>query len=97
MPEYNPPIAHYCHVSVPDVPESTMLKLIGKGGYFFKKITADCDANYIWWNKEKNIIEIWGKFKCLEIAKYNVEYHISHINDENYKYKYQPLPYFTFQ
>ena len=96
MPGYNPPIAHYCHVSVSNVPDSTMLKIIGKNGFFFKKITQQCQANYLWWNKESKVIEIWGSHKCMALTKYNVEYHVNHINDENYKYSYQPLPYFNF-
>jgi hypothetical protein len=53
MAPYNPPIAHYCQVSVKDLTEDTILRAIGRNGYFFKKITQDCGANYIWWNKEK--------------------------------------------
>ena len=96
MPPYNPPIAHYCHVSVANIPDEKILKCIGKSGYFFKKITKDCDANYLWWNKENKVIEIWGKHNCMNLTKYNVEYHIKHIDDEDYKYVYQPLPYFDF-
>ena len=58
MPGYNPPIAHYCHISVSHLNDTDILKIIGKSGYFFKKITEDCNANYIWWNKENKVIEI---------------------------------------
>ena len=97
MAPYNPPIAHYCDISVKDIPESTMLKIIGKKGWYFKQITADCGANYIWWNNVQQIIEIWGSLSCMKIAKYNVQYHIDNINSPNYRYKYQPLPYFDFK
>lgn len=96
MPGYNPPIAHYCHVNVSDKSELEVLKAIGKGGYFFKKITQLCNVNYIWWNKENKVIEIWGPHRYMAVAKYNVEYHLDHVNDENYKYQYHPLPYFNF-
>ena len=96
MPEYNPPVAHYCHVSVKHMNTEDILKAIGKQGYFFKKITHDCGANYLWWNKDNQVIEIWGKYNCMTLTKYNVEYHLKNITRENYKYSYQPLPYFDF-
>jgi len=89
MPEYNPPIAHYCHVSVAHLKESEILKVIGKKGDFLKKLTADCKANYLWWNQENKVIEIWGKFDCMQRTRYNVDYHINHLNDSGYKYKHQ--------
>jgi hypothetical protein len=96
MAPYNPPIAHYCHISVNDYDEEHILKAIGKNGFFFKKITEDCNANYIWWNKEKCIIEIWGSYKCMKITKYNVEYHLKNVRNIDYKYNHQYLPFFDF-
>ena len=89
MPVYNPPIAHYCHVSVAHMNIESILKAIGKQGFFFKKITWDCNANYIWWNKEKNVIEIWGSYHCMKTSKLNVQYHIDNINNDGYKYIHQ--------
>lgn len=96
MAPYNPPIAHYCHVSVKDYDTDFILKAIGKNGFFFKKITQNCDANYIWWNKENSVIEIWGPYQCMKITKYNIEYHLKNLGDSDYKYSYKPLPYFDF-
>lgn len=76
MAPYNPPIAHYCHVSVSNLTDETILKAIGKAGYHFKKITNDCGANYIWWNKDLKVIEIWGPFSCMTKTKNTVENHL---------------------
>lgn len=91
MPEYNPPIAHYCHVDVSEFSDSSILKMIGKKGFLFKKITQDCNASYIWWNKENKVIEIWGPYNCMKLTKHNIIYHINHIHDENYRYRFQQL------
>tara|TARA_B110000977_G_C11088092_1_gene495579 strand:- start:1683 stop:1964 length:282 start_codon:yes stop_codon:yes gene_type:complete len=91
MPPYNPPIAHYCQVSVKDLAEDMILRAIGKKGYFFKKITQDCGANYIWWNKEKEIIEIWGSFHSMAPTEHNIRQHIENVSNENYKYKFCKL------
>jgi hypothetical protein len=93
MAPYNPPIAHYCHISVKHLSEDEIIKAIGKNGYFFKKITTDCGANYIWWNKELSIVEIWGPYNCMLLTAYNMRNHLKNIVNENYKYMYQPLPY----
>lgn len=91
MAPYNPPIAHYCHVSVADMNQDDILKAIGKNGYFFKKITHDCDANYLWWNKENQVIEIWGTYNCMKITKHNIMHHLKNIKNDIYKYEFQPL------
>ena len=91
MPEYNPPIAHYCHVSVKDMSTEDILKAIVKQGYYFKKITHNCGANYLWWNKDNQVVEIWGSFNCMKLAKHNVEYHLNNISADEYKYTHQHL------
>lgn len=62
MAPYNPPMApFYFELKLsPFVQLSTMLKVIGKEGNAFKAITHQSGSDYIWWNKDKNVIEIWA-------------------------------------
>lgn len=76
MPMYNPPIAHYCHVNVSNIDEQSILKVIGRNGHHFKRITETSGASYIWWNRYLGIIEIWGPHHAMTTAKRQIETHI---------------------
>ena len=65
MPPYNPPIAHYTEVDASDLSITQFLKAIGKEGIHFKRLTERTGTEYIWWNQERNIIEVWGSFGSL--------------------------------
>lgn len=66
MPEYNPPIdEYYCEVEVVELMDKEVYKMMGRGGAYFKILTEQCKAKYIWWNKDKKVIEIWGSYGCL--------------------------------
>ena len=48
----------------------TMYKVIGKEGRVFNSITYESRCKYIWWNKERNVVEIWGpNYRALNDAK----------------------------
>jgi hypothetical protein len=64
---YNPPIAHYNELRVPDYVEVGLL--IGKGGKHFKYITYKTKCTYIWYNKDRRVIELWGPEWALIEAK----------------------------
>ena len=67
MPEYNPPAdAHYCEVDVVELIDKEVFKMMGNGGSYFKTVTEQCKAKYIWWNKEKKVIEVWGSYGCMQ-------------------------------
>jgi len=57
--KYNPPIgSFYAEVTVPKhVCHGIM---IGHEGKHFKRITIQSGTDYIWFNSEKNIVEIWS-------------------------------------
>lgn len=82
MPPYNPPVTHYTHLKIA-LDDKTMLKVIGKGGYHFKKITQQTNVNYIWWNKESSIIEIWGNPKNFKKAKQALKHRLDIFDDES--------------
>merc|ERR1712070_225818 len=51
------------------IKEELLPILIGKNGYFFKKIKEDTQISYLWFNKELNIIEMKGFPLSIIIAK----------------------------
>ena len=66
MPPYCPPNAHYTQVDASDLSVTEFLRAIGKEGIHFKRLTARTGTEYIWWDQEKNIIEIWGSLGSLK-------------------------------
>jgi len=79
MPEYNPPVAHYAHFKVDQTSIKGILRAIGKNGCRFKELTEKLNLKYLWWNKDLNIIEVWGGEHAVEhgmpkVKKF-VEYH----------------------
>lgn len=65
---YSPPNSLYSQVVVPTECIRLMPMIIGKVGYHFKNITSISGATYIWFNKESNVIEVWGPKRCHEYA-----------------------------
>lgn len=65
--EYNPPIAHYSQVNVPNYIQVGLL--VGKNGRHFKSITYESGCKYIWYDKERNVVELWGTPKSINTAE----------------------------
>ena len=65
MAPYEPPIAHYTQLSVPDIDEDTMFEFIGKGGHRFYNLTRDLGVRYLWYDKERKAVEIWGPYQAM--------------------------------
>ena len=69
MPPYCPPKEEsYCQTSAFDNLKDN-LKLIGPKGHNFIRLTNKLQIKYLWWNKEQNIIEIWGGQKQIIYAQ----------------------------
>jgi hypothetical protein len=58
--KYNPPLNHLCFILPIDKVHHLMGKIIGKDGVVFKAISHQSGASYIWHDKEKKTIEVWG-------------------------------------
>lgn len=57
--EYNPPLgSFYSEINVPEHVASGIM--IGNNGKHFKRITTQSGTDYIWFNSEKSIVEIWS-------------------------------------
>ena len=65
MAPYDPPIAHYAHVDVSGYEQTQILGMIGKGGKGFYWLTQKLGLEYLWYNQERNIIELWGSYRSL--------------------------------
>jgi hypothetical protein len=65
MAPYNPPIAHYAHIDVSGYAENKILCMIGKEGKGFYWLTRHLGLQYLWYNKEKKLIELWGSYRSL--------------------------------
>ena len=80
MPSYNPPISHYSQVSIPDnLEKKDVFKFIGKSGINLIKLTEILEMKYIWWDINRNVIELWGFEKnhrraCNKISHYLCTY-----------------------
>jgi hypothetical protein len=83
---YSPPIGFYNQINVENLNKSEMQQLIGKNRCNFKRITKKYRLKYIWWNKERNIIEIWGRTFDLTEKKNKI---INYINNFQFLQKHQ--------
>ena len=65
MAPYVPPNTHYAHLNVSLYTEDMIFSFMGKSGHRFYKLTTQLGLRYIWFNKEKMVIEVWGPFESL--------------------------------
>lgn len=75
MPPYNPPNTFYSQVAALSNKQD-MFKFIGKNGCNFKKVTETLDIEYVWWDMNKNVIELWGPHKKLLRARKIMQHYI---------------------
>ena len=72
MPPYAPPAdADYAHVET-NMTDQQMLKFMGKGGHLFKVFTEFNNLDYVWWNKDNNVVEIWGPYQNIAKATHRM-------------------------
>jgi hypothetical protein len=74
------PSTFYAHVKV-DISNDLMKHVIGVKGKWFKYTCNKCDVSNIWYNKKRNIVEIWGPINNLMTAFYAIENRIKIIKD----------------
>ena len=65
MAPYAPPVAHYSQLDVSEYTDEQMLTFIGKDGHRFYGITNKLGLNYLWWDHERKVVELWGSFGSL--------------------------------
>ena len=62
MAPYNPPDSHYAHLKVDLYDDLYLKKFMGPRGQNFYDLTTRLGMRYIWYNKDKKIIEVWGPY-----------------------------------
>jgi len=84
-----PPFADmdYAQYAIPFQLSQLLLRsVIGSKGSHFIRITEDCNAKYIWYVREKNVIEIWAEsLYIIEKVKASLEEHIKKLIEKHPK------------
>lgn len=62
MAPYNPPNAHYSQMDVSEYDEDRLFAFIGKTGKKFYWLTHRLELDYLWYDKDRKVIEIWGPY-----------------------------------
>jgi hypothetical protein len=60
MAPYTPPNVHYSQMDVSMYDEDRIFAFIGKTGKRFYWLTHTLGLDYLWYDKERKVIEIWG-------------------------------------
>ena len=60
MAPYQPPISHYSQMDVSDYTEDEVFLFIGVNGKRFYWLTKKLGLEYLWYDRERQVIEIWG-------------------------------------
>ena len=62
MAPYQPPSSHYSQMDVSEYDEDHIFSFIGKTGKRFYWLTRFLDLDYLWYDRERKVIEIWGPY-----------------------------------
>jgi hypothetical protein len=66
MAPYNPPVSHYTELDVSGYDEDFMFAFVGKNGRRFYWLTRMLGLDYLWYDHERRVIEIWGPLNILQ-------------------------------
>lgn len=87
MAPYEEQDTYYRHMKMEKEEEKNIWKIMGKEGKVFKAITMRSRCKYIWYNKERGVIEIWGPHNNLmtaeELIKERIKFCKEKENEEN--------------
>lgn len=62
MAPYTPPIAHYSQMDVSMYSDDDMFAFIGRTGKRFYWLTHKLGLDYLWYDNNRKVIEIWGPY-----------------------------------
>ena len=92
MAPYNPPNVqcYYSQLNVSEFGDDEHIfeKLIGKSGYKFYNLTKKLKVQYLWYDTDRKVIEIWGSHQALkngakERLRLFCEKHKKSVSDSN--------------
>ena len=66
MAPYNPPNAHYAHINMKTANENLINTVVGYKGKGLYSLTKKAGLQYMWFNYETKILELWGPYKALK-------------------------------
>ena len=66
MAPYRPPNTHYSELDVSSYEEDDIFNFVGKSGKRFYWLTRFLDLSYLWYDKNRKVIEIWGPYESLQ-------------------------------
>jgi hypothetical protein len=59
---YYPPNSHYSEMDVSEYDQDDLFRFVGKGGRKFYYMTRVLGLDYLWYDRERQKIEIWGPY-----------------------------------
>lgn len=78
---YDPPVSHYSEMDVSEYDEDDMFRFIGRGGAKFYYMTRILGLDYLWYDKDRKKIEIWGPYY---VHQNNQSQHVIRAEIENF-------------
>jgi hypothetical protein len=66
MAPYTPPNTHYSEMDVSSYTDNELYRFIGKNGKRFYWLTKFLELSYIWYDKDRKVIELWGPYSSLQ-------------------------------
>ncbi len=69
MAPYDPPNCHYTELNVSEYDQEKIFGFVGYNGKRFYWLTNKTDTEYIWYDKERKVIEIWGSYDSLHFGQ----------------------------
>ncbi len=66
MAPYTPPNTHYSEVDISKYEQDDIFKFIGKSGKRFYWLTKFLNLSYLWYDKNREVIEVWGPYESLQ-------------------------------
>jgi hypothetical protein len=69
MAPYDPPNCHYTELDVSSFDPEKIFRFVGQNGKRFYWLTHITNTEYIWFNKERKVIEIWGSWESLHLGQ----------------------------
>jgi hypothetical protein len=62
MAPYTPPSSHYSQMDVSEYTEDQIFSFIGKTGKRFYWLTHKLGLEYLWYDKQRKVFELWGPY-----------------------------------
>jgi hypothetical protein len=72
------PRGHYSQCDISKLSQEKLTCFIGEKGINLKNWTDSLNVRYIWYNKKKGVIEIWGPVNSIRAAQEDIKSYIEY-------------------